>query len=123
MKTIRAVWSQVSAGVAQGPGPRSSHSLNFCNNQLFVYGGERKAREALNNDLYIFSLSEKTWKSTPSALPPRLGHAAVVVGTTLFFHGGRTTDKKELEDLWSFETQTQNWTQVRKIKSILFLFL
>lgn len=110
-----AVWKKVSDETTEGnPGPRSSHSISFCDNRLFVYGGEKKARETLNNDIYSFNLAENKWSSTPSALPSRLGHATVVVGNTLFIHGGRNNEKTELQDMWSFDVVSGSWAEVNQ---------
>jgi len=67
--------------------------------------------------MHCFDLSLQVWTpqincaNTPSE---RLAHATSVVGSTIYLHGGRATDKTSLDDLWAFDTTTSSWNQIEQ---------
>ena len=76
------------------PFPRYGHSLPVtatANGELFLFGG--LVREAVRNDLYIFSTRElsATLLQTAGEVPsPRVGHASALVSSVLIVWGGDT---------------------------------
>lgn len=84
-------WSLVSAS-GRNPGPRTIHCGAASDDKLFVWGGGHLGADPVSDrELHIFDAATKSW-SQPSLqgdVPsPRHGHVMVVVGTTLYIHGG-----------------------------------
>lgn len=75
--------------------------------RFYVFGG-RGAKGVLYNDLWCLDVENWTWErmsSTTAAPTPRFGHAQVVVGTRLVFHGG-WDGTRAFDDLWVYDTGT-----------------
>jgi len=81
-----------------------------------VYGGEEKARVAIGRTMHCFDLNSQTWSALPTqtAPPERVAHATTVLGGQIFLHGGCTTEKNDLDDLWVFDTLTGTWSEVEQ---------
>ena len=124
---IHAKWHRISAP----PLPRSSHTLSVVNGRAYIFGGEIKPREPVDNDMHVIILPSGTvmeadYKTLP-ARPPhtaegaeaavpekRVGHTAAVIGERIFVFGGRGgKDMKPLEEkgrVWVFDTKTDTWS-------------
>ena len=109
--------------------PRSSHSLSIINGRAYVFGGEVKPREPVDNQMHIYTLRssdvEETDYEAVAAEPevadgqvpsPRVGHTAVSVSKRVYIFGGRGgKDMSPLDEhgrLWIFDTQTRKWSHV-----------
>lgn len=123
---IHAKWHRISAP----PLPRSSHTLSVVNGRTYIFGGEIKPREPVDNDMHVIVLPSGTvmeadYKTIPAkpsnrtdgegAVPEkRVGHTAAVIGERIFIFGGRGgKDMKPLEEngrVWIFDTRTDTWT-------------
>ncbi|CAF0874679.1 unnamed protein product [Adineta steineri] len=103
------------------PSARSSHTLTAIDNYLYLFGGEHDPRIPIDNDVWQFNTDDNHWKrllvNRGERPAPRLGHAAAAVAHKLFIFGGRTSvgmNDSTLDDLYSFDTDTNEWTQHEK---------
>ena len=96
-----------------GPGARSSHAIAVVGTKAYVFGGEFTPRVPVDNKIHVFDLEQHVW-SVPDAIgdipPPRVGVTMAAVGTTIYVFGGRDSEHKELNELYSFDTLTNEWT-------------
>lgn len=117
---LKAGWKQIP--VAEGP-PRSSHSLSVIGNTAYVFGGEVRPREPVDNDMHVITLpssgvTEADHKILPAAgpeVPPaRVGHTANVIDRRIYVFGGRggedMTPLAEKGRVWVFDTISREWT-------------
>ncbi|KAL3514157.1 hypothetical protein ACH5RR_026874 [Cinchona calisaya] len=96
-----------------GPGARSSHAITIVGQKGYAFGGEFTPRVPVDNKLYVFDLTEKTWSvadATGDIPPPRVGVTMASVGDTIYVFGGRDGTHKELNELYSFDTSANKWT-------------
>ncbi|XP_010252770.1 PREDICTED: nitrile-specifier protein 5 [Nelumbo nucifera] len=96
-----------------GPGARSSHAIVVVGQKAYVFGGEFTPRAPVDNKLHVFDLHDLSWSvvdATGDSPPPRVGVTMVAVGGTIYVFGGRDSDHKELNELYSFDTSTSEWT-------------
>lgn len=97
----------------KGPGARSSHAITVVGQKVYTFGGEFKPRVPVDNNLYVFDLKEQTWSlsdATGDIPPPRVGVTMASIGSTIYVFGGRDATHKELNELYSFDTTTDQWT-------------
>ncbi|XP_052623506.1 nitrile-specifier protein 5 [Lactuca sativa] len=95
-----------------GPGARSSHAITIVGEKAYAFGGEFTPRVPINNSLYIFNLTTQTWstaETTGDIPPPRVGVTMAAIGTTIYVFGGRDATHAELNELYSFDTCTNEW--------------
>ncbi|XP_023642367.1 nitrile-specifier protein 5 [Capsella rubella] len=95
-----------------GPGARSSHAIALVGNKVYAFGGEFQPRVPVDNHLYAFDLETETWsiqEATGDAPPPRVGVAMAAVGPIIYFFGGRDATHQELNQLYCFNTSTNQW--------------
>ncbi|KAH6756905.1 Galactose oxidase/kelch repeat superfamily protein [Perilla frutescens var. hirtella] len=98
-----------------GPGGRSSHAIAVVGQKVYAFGGEFEPRVPVDNHLYVFNLNDQTWSvvnasgNVPSA---RVGVTMASIGGTIYVFGGRDAAHEELDQLYSFETLTNTWTQL-----------
>ena len=107
--------------------PRSSHTLTVVRNRAYIFGGEIKPREPVDNAVHVITLpsaelQEADYVSVPArpatadgAVPePRVGHAAAAVGQHIYVSGGRGGSSmqafEEKGRVWVFDTTLQNWS-------------
>jgi len=120
---LKAKWSRL-----RGPRlPRSSHSLSIVKSKVYIFGGEEKPREPVDNHLHVFTLSssehdEADYQVIPAQAAtengevpsPRVGHTASIVDDRIYIFGGRGgKDMKPLEDsgrVWVFDTKMNQWS-------------
>ncbi|KAL9099652.1 MAG: hypothetical protein Q9163_004879 [Psora crenata] len=106
--------------------PRSSHSLAVIRGKAYIFGGEEKPRDPVNNHVHVFTLqlSEHDMvdyqvipavgvegSDVPSA---RVGHTAAAVNDRLYVFGGRGGKAMQpLEEngrVWVFDTRLNQWS-------------
>ncbi|XP_002534363.2 nitrile-specifier protein 5 isoform X2 [Ricinus communis] len=95
-----------------GPGARSSHAITIVGPKAYAFGGEFSPRVPVDNNLHVFDLQTQAWsipEVTGDIPPPRVGVTMAAVGKTIYVFGGRDTTHKELNELYSFDTCTNNW--------------
>ncbi|KAL9060196.1 MAG: hypothetical protein Q9162_000810 [Coniocarpon cinnabarinum] len=115
------------------PLPRSSHTLNVVRNRAYIFGGEIKPREPVDNSVHVIALpsaelQEADYVSVPATpdvkgepVPEaRVGHAAAAVENVIYVFGGRGgADMKALEEngrVWTFNTTTRKWSYLDPTK-------
>jgi N-acetylneuraminic acid mutarotase len=67
----------------------------------------------VDNTMYAFDLKTQTWSAldaTGDVPPPRVSVTMVAVGGAVLVFGGRDQDHKELNVLYSFDTETRAWS-------------
>ncbi|XP_047317079.1 nitrile-specifier protein 5 isoform X1 [Impatiens glandulifera] len=99
-----------------GPGARSSHAITIVGEKAYAFGGEFTPRVPVDNKLYVFDLKQQIWSiidATGDVPPPRVGVTMAAVGETIFVFGGRDAQHKELNELYSFDTSTNQWSLVQ----------
>lgn len=98
-----------------GPGARSSHAITIVGQKAYAFGGEFKPRVPVDNYLHMFDLNEQTWsvaEVTGDVPPPRVGVSMAAVGEIIYVFGGRDATHKELNELYSFDTNSNKWTLI-----------
>ncbi|KAL0235771.1 hypothetical protein GEMRC1_002353 [Eukaryota sp. GEM-RC1] len=80
----------------------------------YVFGGMSSKKRELN-DLWSFDISARKWSqihSSTSSPPPRYGHSMVSLGSKIYLFGGVKQRRPAhfFNDLWCFDTATQEWT-------------
>lgn len=120
---IKAAFQRIPTTI---PLPRSSHSLSVIKGRAYVFGGEVRPREPVDNAVHIYILpasgvAEADYKSV-AARPrknggevpaARVGHTAAVVADRIYIFGGRGgKEMKPLEEngrVWVFDTVGGTW--------------
>ncbi|CAN6448405.1 unnamed protein product [Victoria cruziana] len=95
-----------------GPGARSSHAVAVVGRKAYVFGGEFEPRVPIDNNTYAFDLDQSAWSIVPASgdiPPPRVGVMMAAVNHTIYVFGGRDADHSELNELYSFDTMTNQW--------------
>ncbi|KAL5540255.1 hypothetical protein UlMin_044495 [Ulmus minor] len=95
------------------PGARSSHAIVVVGQKAYAFGGEFSPRVPVDNNLHVYDLDTMTWsiaEVTGDVPPPRVGVTMAAVGSTIYVFGGRDSEHKELHELYSFDTCTNEWT-------------
>ncbi|CAI9757579.1 unnamed protein product [Fraxinus pennsylvanica] len=87
------------------PGPRASHSLNFVNGCLVLFGGGCEGGRHLDDTwiAYIGNDFKRTlkWQKKYSGIPSgRFGHSCVVMGDSLILFGGINDHGIRQNDTW-----------------------
>ena len=135
LDTSAVAWTRLdaqSAGGGAAPGARSGHVMAAVGKSLYLHGGfafvgscdSSDGEDGINlADTWVYSTTDLVWikldaqgeGSSPSA---RARHVMVVLGNTLWLHGGmQQTDADggavtRLDDTWIFDTASHNWTRV-----------
>ncbi|KAK4695625.1 hypothetical protein P7C71_g2155, partial [Lecanoromycetidae sp. Uapishka_2] len=120
---LKAQWTRL-----KGPQlSRSSHSLSIIKSKAYIFGGEEKPREPVDNHIHVFTLplsehDEVDYQIIPARasaengeLPsPRVGHVASTVDDRIYIFGGRGgKDMKPLEEsgrVWVFDSKLNVWS-------------
>ncbi|TAQ89211.1 hypothetical protein B7494_g2503 [Chlorociboria aeruginascens] len=120
---LKARWQRIDSP----PLPRSSHSISVIAGRAYIFGGEIKPREPVDNYMHIITLPSGTvssadYRSIPAKsenvgdeVPEkRVGHTAALIGERIFMFGGRGgKDMKPLEEngrVWVYDTRTDTWS-------------
>ena len=108
--------------------PRSSHSLSVVNGKAYIFGGEIKPRQPVENEMLVITLPSSAvaegdyqiilasgGTSGAADVPaPRVGHTSVAIGHRLFIFGGRGgPEMKPLDEkgrVWVFDTEDNTWS-------------
>lgn len=131
---LKAKFHRISTGLQL---PRSSHSLSVIKGRAYIFGGEIRPREPVDNAMHIFTLpssgvSEADYKSVPAAASdtngevpaPRVGHTAATIDDRIYIFGGRGgPDMKPLEEngrVWCFDTFTATWSHLDPVQGTPF---
>ena len=85
-----------------------------------LFGGQEENKRSnkeneLFNDVWQLSLRPTAWSRIPEKEmwpAKRYGHAAVVVGSTMFVFGGKDGNGTCLNDFWSFDVDKLVWKRV-----------
>ena len=121
---LKAKWQRIPTSQLL---PRSSNSLSIIKSKAYIFGGEEKPREPVDNHMHVFTLpisehdqvdyqliqTQATAKD--GQVPnPRVGHTAAVVDDRIYVFGGRGgKDMKPLEEagrVWIFDTKLNMWS-------------
>lgn len=81
--------------------------------KAYSFGGELKPRVPVDSELYVFDLNDLSWSvvsATGDIPPPRVGVTMASIGETIYVFGGRDSEHKELNELYSFDTCANKWT-------------
>jgi hypothetical protein len=120
---LKAQWQRIDCP----PLPRSSHTLSVVSGRAYIFGGETKPGEPVDNDMHIVTLpiAPETAQADYRVIPAkaqgpsngvpekRVGHSAAVIGERIFIFGGRGNDTNPLEEngrVWIYNTRTDSWT-------------
>lgn len=101
------------SGIVQGA--RSSHAIAVVGQKVYAFGGEFVPRVPVDNKLHVFDLETLTWSVSDASgniPPPRVGVTMAAVGETIYVFGGRDAEHRELNELYSFDTKTNNWALI-----------
>eukprot|EP00270_Netrium_digitus_P018002 TRINITY_DN6769_c0_g1_i1.p1 TRINITY_DN6769_c0_g1~~TRINITY_DN6769_c0_g1_i1.p1 ORF type:complete len:343 (-),score=86.76 TRINITY_DN6769_c0_g1_i1:234-1262(-) len=109
---VRAKWQEVT-NQDGAPKARSSHACVVIDGKLYVFGGEFEPRVPIDNNMHVLDIEARTWSVAPShgqAPAPRVGVTMAVLGKKIFVFGGRDTEHEELNEFFSFDTSSGEWT-------------
>lgn len=108
--------------------PRSSHSLAIIKGKAYIFGGEYKPREPVDNNVHVFTLPQSEHDQTDyQVISPtssegstgpvpdrRVGHTAAAIDDRIYVFGGRGgKEMKALEEkgrVWVFDTRMNQWS-------------
>jgi N-acetylneuraminic acid mutarotase len=109
--------SWVKLNTEQQQVPRSSHSLSVVGDKAYIFGGEIKPRQPVDNHLYVYDLLNEQWNviEDDNAPPPRVGACVATIDEKIYIFGGRG-GKEELtvlpSDLYEFDTVNNRWSKI-----------
>ena len=113
--------------------PRFDHSINVCNGQAYIFGGQVKDGELAGNEIHIVKLplDQPNFKDVPDyrVVPalgvgengegdvpqPRAGHSAETVGNRIYVFGGQDGKGKPIEEngrVWCYDTISLQWSSI-----------
>lgn len=106
-------WQEVLNNEGEAPpSPRHSHSAVVFEDSMYIFGGYDGHYK---NDLHWFNFISNAWtpiKDCEGTSPsPRYRTACTVVGDQLYLFGGHD-GAKQLNDFYTFNFKTQNWSQI-----------
>ncbi|KAJ3069950.1 Negative regulator of mitotic exit, partial [Rhizoclosmatium hyalinum] len=90
------------------------HSAGFSNttNELIVFGGVL-SNNTVSKDLWVFSLTSKTWSLHQASGPgARTNQASAMIGDNMYVFGGQDASFTVHADLWKLNIPTRVWTQL-----------
>ncbi|MCJ1450254.1 hypothetical protein MMC28_000583 [Mycoblastus sanguinarius] len=131
---LKAAWHRIPTNTLL---PRSSHSLSVVKSKAYIFGGEQKPREPVDNHVHVFTLpssehDEVDYQIISSqsstiggGIPsPRVGHTASVVNDRIYIFGGRGGKAmKPLEEngrVWVYDTKLDRWNFLDPAKGSSF---
>ena len=119
---LKARWRRISSDLSL---PRSSHSLSVVKGRAFIFGGEEKPRQPVDNTVHAIILPSDVGEADYTEYPavgrdggevpaPRLGHTASVIDDRIYIFGGRGgAEMKPLEEngrVWVFDIMIKQWS-------------
>ncbi|GAB2256867.1 hypothetical protein Droror1_Dr00022926 [Drosera rotundifolia] len=96
-----------------GPGARSSHAISIVGRKVYAFGGEFTPRVPVDNNLYVYDLDDQSWSlanAEGEIPPPRIGVTMAAINGIIYVFGGRDATRKELNELYSYDTTTSKWS-------------
>ena len=130
---LKATWRQIPTNVRLS---RSSHSLSIVKGRGYIFGGEEKPREPVENHVHVFTLplSEhdivdyrivRAASAHSSDVPVGgIGHTATTIDDRIYaFRGGGGKDMQALEEngrVWVFDTKLNLWNFIDPMKGSPF---
>ncbi|KAF2839079.1 hypothetical protein M501DRAFT_1057378 [Patellaria atrata CBS 101060] len=92
------------------PPARTNHSIVTWNDRIYLFGGT----DGVNwfNDVWTYDPRTNKWEDLDCIgyIPfAREGHAAAIVGDTMYVFGGRTKEGNDLGDLAAFKIPSRRW--------------
>ena len=108
--------------------PRSSHSLSIVKGQMYIFGGEEKPHQIVDNAVHVYTLPQSgsdetdyqaiaatSFDGANGPVPePRSGHTAAVIDDRIYVFGGQgKADLKPLEEhgrVWVFDSRMNHWS-------------
>lgn len=131
---LKATWKRIPTNQKL---PRSSHSLSVIKGKAYIFGGEEKPREPIDNQMHIFTLPSSEYDqvdyqaipaeaiaSSEEVPPPRVGHTASVVDDRIYIFGGRGGEEmKPLDEqgrVWVYDTKLNLWSFLDPAKESTF---
>jgi hypothetical protein len=92
---------------------RVNHASVIINDKLYIFGGETKEGNYLN-DMWDFDLFTNTWTEVTYSSDDipfgRSGHSMVHYESSLFIFGGKAGNMNETNDLWKFNLTSKHFT-------------
>ncbi|KAI4097381.1 MAG: hypothetical protein L6R37_006817 [Teloschistes peruensis] len=127
---LKAAWRQMATSKAL---PRSSHSISVVKGMAYVFGGEEKPRQPVDNHMHVLTLPSSTVNEVDyrcfsaespqgkdEVPPPRVGHTAAVVGDRIYVFGGRGGKSMEALNeegaVWEYDTKFNQWSRLKPVK-------
>ncbi|KAM8961263.1 RING finger protein B-like [Pelodytes ibericus] len=102
------------------PSPREGHDICLVERKLYLFGGlsDQNADECLAG-IYSFDLATLTWEKlkTKGTAPKTFNHSVAVVGENIFVFGGNCHGNI-IDDLFMFNTVSENWVPVKTSGSL-----
>ncbi|WCJ20164.1 tRNA wybutosine-synthesizing protein 2/3/4 [Euphorbia peplus] len=95
------------------PSPRMGHTTSSVGDSVFVIGGRSDPLNILA-DVWILNIASNEWKLSEcigSLFLPRHRHAAAVVGSNIYVHGGLNNDSI-FSSLYVLNTENLQWNEV-----------
>ncbi|XP_020205033.1 nitrile-specifier protein 5 [Cajanus cajan] len=114
MAVVHGSWVKLDQR-GTGQGARSSHAIAIVAQKVYAFGGEFVPRVPVDNNVHVFDLETLTWSVTDASgdiPPPRVGVTMAAVGETIYVFGGRDSEHKELNELYSFDTRANKWALI-----------
>ncbi|MFQ6113322.1 MAG: Kelch repeat-containing protein [bacterium] len=115
-------WQEVFPNTT--PAPRFGHTMVAIDGNVYFFGGLVKSTDIAGrsrmqpnpeNDLWEYDDAVNDWSEVLPAGPPpgRHGHAAAVdQDGKMVIHGGKDALGQPKSDLWEFNTEVNNWSEV-----------
>ena len=104
--------------VSTWPRPRQGHASVFHKGCLYVFGGRVQGSGRIYvNDLWKYDPTQNTWEELIAVdlthMPcKRHNHSCIVKMDAIYVFGGQTTSDKYLGDLWRFDLNTRQWSEL-----------
>ncbi|KAK9360529.1 hypothetical protein V1504DRAFT_454452 [Lipomyces starkeyi] len=113
--------NDTEAAVEDGPSGRYFHSMSYCDERLFVFGG-LIGNAKTTSELWCFHLQTKRWSLLPPAhheMPnaSRWAHCASVCGNALVLLGGQDVGNHYIGDIAVYDIRRDAWARPRAIPS------
>ena len=96
------------------PTARDSHTAVVdASNSMWVFSGKEPS---YLSELWKFDIKSQTWTQIPQggpAWPAAWGeHTMVIIANQLLLFRGRSSTQSEMNDLWKFDVNAQNWEEL-----------
>lgn len=113
-KSDKLKWTQPNF-YGKVPSPRAAFACAQIKRNGYLFGG--RYDNVRTNDLFCIDLKTYTWKriKTPKVAPcGRTWHILSPVSDNhLFLYGGMDSQGNILNDIWIYDIQAQNWTELK----------